>query len=95
MPKKNKNSLNKIELLAHKYIHTKEDWYPNYPEDMVLVKMYQYLPENTYRVCVWGADDLGMEQDYTSKDDAELAYNLLMNDTSREDMKNVVGLHYA
>lgn len=45
-----------------------ESWYPNYPGDMVKVRL-SLLSDGNWRCSVWGADDTGME--YDSPDRAE------------------------
>lgn len=69
------------------FVPTKEDWYPSYrvgnPEEYK--HHFQYhtyllrvnlimLDSNTFRVCVWGADDKGMEKDFDSLDEAISQY---------------------
>lgn len=46
-----------------KYILTNEDWYPNYFENKLRVKIC-VLTNRKNRVCIWGADDFGMEKDF-------------------------------
>jgi hypothetical protein len=45
------------------FIKTSDDWYPNYPGDEVRVSMSFVKKKNEQNnvVCVWGADDCGME----------------------------------
>lgn len=51
---------------------TTEDWSPSYKLDcykgeqvlLLDVKLYK-LNDNTYRICIWGADDTGLEKDIT------------------------------
>ncbi len=51
---------------------TPDDWYPNYEGDLVKVRLGIYIPDccaknkgkKFHRVCVWGADDCGMEKDF-------------------------------
>ncbi|MCA9495832.1 MAG: hypothetical protein KC589_02730 [Nanoarchaeota archaeon] len=51
---------------------TSDDWYPNYPNDMVKVSFLK-LPnilqnsDDEWRVCVWGNDDFGLERDFQSE----------------------------
>lgn len=67
-------------LVIRKVIYkpTNDDWYPAFiveNEDLNLVQVTftRIGPDNgkyKWRVCVWGADDCGMERDYWDKYDA-------------------------
>ncbi len=50
-----------------------DDWYPTFDNHLVAVSpVFKLLGLPTiYRVCVWGADDFGMEKDFSSKKEAE------------------------
>lgn len=58
--------------------NTSDDWYPSYllNDDTKLVKVsFTQTGLNPpingkWRVCVWGADDCGMEKDFTSEQEA-------------------------
>lgn len=67
---------------------TNDDWYPSYGvEDPIpndhnhtggFAKLSTFpLSNGTFRVCVWGADDFGMERDFKSKSDANRLYKKL------------------
>lgn len=62
---------------------TKDDWYPNYPNDMVKVsflQLHNFLQNtNEWRVCVWGNDDFGLEHDFKSKKEAEKVFEIISN----------------
>lgn len=66
--------INRIE----KFIKVNDDWYPNFKNDTVRVAlMYQkYSNYDFVRICVWGADDFGLEMDFegTSQEN-ELKFN--------------------
>jgi len=49
-------------------IKTTDDWCSNYNVDEVELSIINIGSESQpeYRVCVWGADDLGMEKDFSS-----------------------------
>lgn len=48
-----------------------DDWCPNYPENKVKLSIFlSYMNQPDFhvqfvRICVWGADDTGMQLDYT------------------------------
>jgi hypothetical protein len=48
------------------YKETNEDWYPSFEmnSDKLLRVVLCKLSNKHFRVCVWGADDFGMERDY-------------------------------
>lgn len=53
-------------------VKTTDNWFPNYEGDQValsLTKLQGY--PITYRVCVWGMDDCGMERDFQTNDPTE------------------------
>jgi hypothetical protein len=68
---------------------TLDDWHPNHvlvnhPSGLtggVKVSFIELLPFRKlpimWRVCVWGNDDCGMEQDYEERTDALTMYNLI------------------
>lgn len=49
---------------VQKRIRTNEDWYPNYTDNLIEVSLALINAGSIYRVCVWGADDFGMEKDF-------------------------------
>lgn len=60
---------------------TLDDWYPSYrleglhrgkPLQLVEVSFVEIV-DGSWRVCVWGADDFGLEKDHSSRD---LAYDM-------------------
>ncbi len=59
---------NKLECFKR----TKDDWCPNYKKNLVRL-FYVPLTDGTFRVAVWGNDDLGMEFDYQ---DSRAALNI-------------------
>lgn len=85
-----------------KWIKTKEDWYPSYeplkydnPLNHVSlrVNLYGPYPDNTYLVCVWGADDKGMEL-ITSEEEAKFLYSIIEDFTSEVALMTL-GLHHV
>ncbi len=59
------------------FIATTDDFCPNYPGDLVLLTWMRLgqMPEEVkagepvlYRVCCWGADDLGLDMDSPDKE---------------------------
>lgn len=66
----------------HVFKLTNEDWYPSYSlkqyyrgnSEPLLVRVALFeLPSGGWRVCVWGADDFGMERDYSGEKAEESA----------------------
>lgn len=46
------------------YWPTIDEWYPNFPRNTVRVSVYRAeSSKEPHRICVWGADDFGMELD--------------------------------
>ncbi len=63
------------------YKYTKDDWYPNYPRDMVVVNLSD-ISDGQTRVSIWGADDFGMEFDFATEIDAKnMYYTVCMMET--------------
>lgn len=58
MPKKNKQ--NTIYHIREEFRPTTDQWYPNYPEDLVKVTVVEYSKGGAM-VNVWGDDDFGMQ----------------------------------
>ncbi len=57
---------------------TTDDWYPAYVikndqrvNKLVEVSLLKFALDKGYRVCVWGADDYGLEKDYPIEDQEE------------------------
>ena len=67
-----------------KFLPTLDDWYPNYPRHTVRCSLVQLPTTKEYRVCVWGADDTGMERDFESYDEAKEEYDLLPNPITKD-----------
>jgi len=58
-------------------IKTTDDWCPNFNDDEVRLSVDRLIGMPiTYRVSVWGADDLGMEKDFTMPNPEEEAVRL-------------------
>lgn len=55
-----------------------DDWYPCYSDGTVMVRL-STLTNGLHRVCVWGADDYGLELDYINLEDAQALYKKLTN----------------
>lgn len=58
-------------------VPTVDDWHPNFPGDCVRVSSYARPEESWWRICVWGADDTGMERDFDSVEKFEAALRRL------------------
>lgn len=85
----------------NKFIRTREDWYssftpnqrcpnPDYhnplPYRALRVSMMQLLGDTTWRVCVWGSDDMGMEIDVKTSKTAQKLFNAIQDFTTKEDL---------
>lgn len=63
--------------------NTKDDWYPNYPNNQVRLTYHScinsYKPESewVYRVSVWGNDDFGIDRDFKDPMEAKRMFNKL------------------
>jgi hypothetical protein len=54
-------------------VKTTDNWCPNFPNDEVEVTLMKLKEDKpTYRICVWGEDDLGMEIDVQTNDPSKL-----------------------
>jgi hypothetical protein len=67
---------------------TQDDWYPSILTDnghgvFVRVTFLEFPKRAGYRVCVWGNDDFGLEQDFT-RAQRERAYALFIDVISKE-----------
>ena len=75
--KEHMNSIKSEDVL----VPTTDDWYPNYEGNKVQVSIMPLIPrtedEKLWRVCVWGADDCGMEYDTDDKHDAMVTFDML------------------
>ena len=64
-----------MSALISVYKPTKDDWYPNFANDLVSVSVYEDSSYgNTHRVCIWGEDDCGREKLYKSEAEAMIAF---------------------
>lgn len=63
--------------MPSKFLPTTDDWYPNWPRGTVKCSLLD-LRDKAVRVCVWGADDCGMERDYPH-DEGDAACYLYLN----------------
>jgi hypothetical protein len=83
------------------YKETTDDWYPSYKcHNMLLVRvsLTQTGPtppvDGEWRVCVWGADDCGMEKDF---DDITVAAQCFLDVISLEfvNMKDLTDMGFV
>lgn len=51
-------------LIAERMVKTEEDWHPNFQNNMLRLRLYRLNNNKGFRVCIWGADDTGMEKDF-------------------------------
>lgn len=74
---KHKNPQQYIIKHAEFFLPTQDNWYPNFLRDTVRVRVYETLSVRHLvckywaRICVWGADDTGMEKDFELSFDEE------------------------
>lgn len=62
--------------ITEQYMPTNDEWYPNFEGDKVRVSLMtdmEYKGGIWHRVCVWGADDDGMEIDFDGAETKILA----------------------
>jgi len=84
-----------------KRVLSNEDWYPtlafehhddgrptDYYPGMIQVSFYHY-EDGHARVCVWGGDDFGMEQEFQPGDNlrAEREFDRIVNLTTRAELE--------
>lgn len=65
-----------------------DDWHPCFPSGLVAVGFFP-LKGGGWRVCVWGADDSGMEQDFEDEEVARRCRQELPIVISREDLRHL------
>jgi len=80
MGKKKRNPIEGLnQFRVDRMVTVTDDWYPNYPDNKVKLSIFlSYKPRIDHylvRMCVWGADDTGMELDFTSRDYDTLKYH--------------------
>lgn len=86
-------------------MQTPDDWHPAYNAPDVsyvdhrrvggFVKVsFIHLTDGLYRVCVWGADDTGMELDQKSRMDAMSLYKSIPNPVTMKEL-TLLGFHSA
>jgi len=58
-----------------------DDWYPNFKDNQIKLSLFlSYINQPDYhiqfvRICVWGADNFGLELDYTGLSYEDLLYH--------------------
>ncbi len=83
------------------FVQTKDDWSPNYPNNTVRVFLSQ-LPrmpndEITYRIGVWGMDDLAMDKDFVTNNPEEaikLYEKLISRESIEKEYLLSIGFNY-
>lgn len=58
----------------NKFVTAIDCWYPCFPDSKVSVSLIKDAPQK-FRVAVWGADDMGMEKEFTCKTDASQCFD--------------------
>ncbi len=78
------------EGLTGTYYPATDDWYPNFPNELVKVSMHELpFPSNEkeiWRVSVFGADDCGMNKDFSTREDAYICLKSLPVIISMQDL---------
>ena len=64
-----------------KYLPAVEDWYPSF---QCVRCSIMPLSTGQTRVCVWGADDTGMERDFDTPEAAKAVYEEIPSPVTRE-----------
>ena len=59
---------------------TTDDWYSNYPNNMIKLTYIGRLTDNMFRVAVWGNDDFGVEYDVEQEQEALKMFEKLKNE---------------
>lgn len=75
-------------------MRTNDDWYPNFSNNTVVISPVLPLSDGTFRVCVWGADDCGMEIDCKTHKEATKILNKIKEPVSKFDLKEL-GMYSA
>lgn len=70
---------------SHKHILSNEDWYPTV-DGKVRVNLSQ-LDATTWRVSMWGGDDLGMELDTDNENHARFVFDRIVDLTTRAELE--------
>lgn len=60
------------------FVNTTDNWYPNYPDNQVLLSLSK-LNTGNYRVSVWGQDDVGWDIDIKEISNACNLYHKIKN----------------
>ena len=71
-----------------KMVRVTDEWYPNYPGDLVQVSFHEDEP-GVYRIAVWGEDDMGMGRTFTDKGDARAMYRKLEGPLSQDYLRTL------
>jgi len=72
---------------ARKHIATAEDWYPT-TNGLVKISLIKFN-DDTWRVCVWGDDDYGLELNDLAEDKARIIFNQIVHLTTKLDLINM------
>jgi len=72
------------------FVPTSDDWSPNFPNNQARLSYIGRISDGKFRVCVWGADDFGMEYDATTEGEARWLFNHLSRlDITRKYLKKL------
>jgi hypothetical protein len=86
MTKQRPEHFQRPHVLGGTYLPTTDDWYPNFERNTVECSLLK-LRDGMFRVCIWGADDTGMERDFESQMDAKAMFKALPNPVTRDWLK--------
>lgn len=86
MPRPTKNT---VTTRQRKHILTNEDWYPT-EDGRVVVSLIGWA-DGSWRVCVWGFDDFGLERDWhpspTAQREAQLQFDRIVDLTTQNELR--------
>jgi hypothetical protein len=71
-----------------KWLKASDNWCPNFPGDLVQTSLVRD-GGGSWRVCVWGGDDLGMEKSFETRLQALECYQALPKVISQKILKDL------
>ena len=101
--KQRKQERNRKRIRISVFKPTNDDWYPSYqiegywkgiPGQLLVEVSFLELLDGQWRVCIWGADDCGYEQDFT---DQGAAYEMFEHVVFQEhvDKEWLIAIHFV
>ncbi len=84
---------------------TSDDWCPSYTlegregnlVEVSFIKLRAHYGDTPWRVCVWGADDMGLERDYKTESEAWVVFLQVIGweDVTQERLIKELGFYGA